>query len=83
MSERWIRASEIGQYAYCARAWWLGQVQGLAPANVEDLALGNEFHAAHGRATVSFLNLRRLAVILVELAALCLIMALLLWVGRR
>lgn len=83
MSERMIRASDVGQYSYCARAWWLGQVQGLAPANVEELDLGNEFHAAHGRATASFLHLRRLAVILVELAALCLIMALLLWRGGR
>ena len=75
MSERVIRARGTGQYVYCARAWCLGEVQGFAS--------GEEFHAAHGRAMASVLNLRRLAVILVELGALCLIMALLLWGGGR
>ncbi len=78
MSERMIRASEIGQYVYCARAWWLNQVQGLTPANVEGLDLGRDFHVEHGRAVASALRLRRWALILVGLAALCLILALLL-----
>ena len=30
-----IRASEIGQYVFCQRAWWLGTVQGYRPVNVE------------------------------------------------
>lgn len=77
MSERTIRASGIGQYAYCARAWWLSQVQGLAPTNVEELALGRDLHAEHGRAVVSVLRLRRWALILLGFAAACLILALL------
>lgn len=78
-----IRASEIGQYVYCARAWWLGRVQGLAPANTEELALGRDFHAGHGRVVARSLRLRRWALILGGLAALCLITALLLWEGGR
>ena len=29
-----VRASEIGQYAFCARAWWLGRVKGYRSTNV-------------------------------------------------
>jgi hypothetical protein len=49
MSERIIRASEIGQYDYCARAWWLGSVQGVAPSNVNELQAGTRMHEQHGR----------------------------------
>lgn len=82
MSGWTIRASEIGPYAYCVRAWWLDQARGLAPANVEELAHGNEFPTQHGRAIAPLLNLRRLAVIPVELTTPCLMMALLLWEGE-
>jgi hypothetical protein len=27
--ERFISASELGEYAYCRRAWWLRAVQGV------------------------------------------------------
>lgn len=83
MSERVIRASEIGQYVYCARAWWLNRVQGLDPANIEELALGRDFHAEHGRAVAGAQRLHRWALILVGLAALCLILALLLGGGGQ
>ena len=45
-----IRASELGQYTYCAKAWWLGSVAGVASTNTEALARGTAAHAAHGRA---------------------------------
>ena len=77
-----IRASEIGQYAYCARAWWLGRVQGLIPSNVQGLAFGRDFHVHHGRLVASVSLLRRCVLILVGLAALCLMLALALGGGR-
>jgi hypothetical protein len=49
MSERIIRASEIGQYDYCAQAWWLGAVAGVQPSNVRELQAGAAAHQAHGR----------------------------------
>jgi CRISPR/Cas system-associated exonuclease Cas4 (RecB family) len=45
-----IRASEVGEYVYCARAWWLRRVAGLEPAGRERRELGVALHRRHGRA---------------------------------
>ncbi len=45
-----IRASEVGEYVYCARAWWLRRVAGLAPAGRERREHGAVLHRRHGRA---------------------------------
>ena len=44
-----IRASELGEYAYCARSWWLRRVRGLRPRNWRALDDGTARHRAHGR----------------------------------
>lgn len=49
MSYKWIRASEIGNYVYCRRAWWLREARGLMPHNTRALEAGTQYHAAHGR----------------------------------
>lgn len=46
---RIIRASELAQYAYCARAWWLGSVLGVRSTNTHDLQRGQVVHQIHGR----------------------------------
>lgn len=68
--DRLLRASEIGQYEYCARAWWLGRVLGCRSHNVEEMAAGEDEHASHGRAVVSCHRWRRLAYLLLSLAAI-------------
>jgi CRISPR/Cas system-associated exonuclease Cas4 (RecB family) len=45
---RRVTASQVGQYAFCARAWWLGVVEGLEPTNPEALAEGTAAHERHG-----------------------------------
>jgi CRISPR/Cas system-associated exonuclease Cas4 (RecB family) len=45
-----ISASEVGRYVYCARAWWLERVMGLAPGNSAALKRGVRGHEAHGAA---------------------------------
>jgi CRISPR/Cas system-associated exonuclease Cas4 (RecB family) len=65
-----IRASELGEYEYCARAWWLGRVLGYRPANLEELAAGEEAHVRHGQKVVSYHRLRRWAYTLLALALL-------------
>jgi len=52
MSDRIIRASEIGQYVYCAKAWWLGAIDGVRPANLRALEAGSLAHARHGRTVI-------------------------------
>ena len=39
-----IRASELGEYVYCARAWWLRRVQGVPSQNVAALHSGQRAH---------------------------------------
>ncbi len=43
-----IRASEIGSYLYCRRAWWYRK-NGQESINQAELAAGTELHRQHGR----------------------------------
>lgn len=47
--ERLIRASEIGEYVYCHRSWWLHAVVGVEPAGRQRREQGVARHAQHGR----------------------------------
>ena len=61
-TKRLIRASEIGEYVYCHRAWWLGRIQGEASVNVREMAAGAGAHARHGQ-TVALAGCLRIAAI--------------------
>lgn len=47
--ERLIRASEIGEYVYCRRSWWLHMVVGVTPEGRQRREQGVAQHARHGR----------------------------------
>ncbi len=77
---RTIRASEIGEFGYCRRAWWYKHVIKLpAPAGEAEsrLAAGTRAHARHGRAVATSLALRRIGLALAALGLLVLALALL------
>jgi CRISPR/Cas system-associated exonuclease Cas4 (RecB family) len=47
-----IRASEIGTYQFCQRAWWY-QLQGYEPENKAEMTGGSELHEKHGRVVMA------------------------------
>ena len=68
-----IRASEVGSYLFCARAWWYHR-QGLQSSNQAEMTAGTELHRQHGRTIIASGLTRTLALILL-LAALVLLVA--------
>lgn len=68
-----IRASEIGQYVFCARAWWYDRVKGYRPENVAALRRGSVRHRRHGRRVAGYHLLRRLALILLLLGVVAVV----------
>lgn len=51
MSDRsLVRASDIGLWAFCRRAWWLARVRGVEHQRPAQLAKGVAAHQSHGHA---------------------------------
>ncbi|HEX6606088.1 MAG TPA: hypothetical protein VF276_04160 [Chloroflexia bacterium] len=65
-----VRASELGSYSYCRRAWWLRYVAKLEPPEAARARLegGHLRHAEHGRGLW-------LAGVLWKLGLVCLMLA--------
>jgi CRISPR/Cas system-associated exonuclease Cas4 (RecB family) len=64
---RTIRASEIGTYLFCQRAWWYMKT-GAQAENQAEMAAGSELHFRHGRKALELSCLRSLAFILLLVA---------------
>ncbi len=65
---RLVRASEIGEYVFCRRAWWLHHVQGLESAHRAQREAGIAQHIEHGRQVQRAETMRRAAVFFIVLA---------------
>jgi len=70
-----VRASEIGLWAYCHRAWWLASVQGAAHQNPQWLTRGAKQHAFHGEQMLQAQRIQRIGLWLFLLALILLIAA--------
>lgn len=71
-----IRASEVGEYVYCARAWWLRRALGLEPAGQARRDWGTTLHARHGRAVVASGALLALGAMLLVVAVVLILFSL-------
>jgi len=78
MTEKIIRASDIGLYVFCARAWRL-KAEGYESRNLAEMTAGAEAHQAHGARVVAYHRLRAASIALFA-ASLAL---LLLWALTR
>jgi len=67
-----IRASEVGTYLYCARAWWYHR-KGIESTNQAEMTTGAELHRLHGRQVIAYSMTRILAFILLLLALVLLV----------
>ena len=67
-----IRASDIGNYLYCRRAWRYRK-DGVESDNKAELAAGTELHHKHGRKALSALLLRTVGLVLLLVAILLLV----------
>lgn len=76
-----IRASELAQYGFCRRAWWLGTVKGLPSRNEAAREQGVRHHRQHGRQVELARWWRRVALVLLGSGLLILLVAGLLGVG--
>lgn len=65
---RVIRASEVGAYTYCARAWWLNSECQVQPGDLEPLQRGAAAHERHGQTVAVAAGLTRLAYLVLGLA---------------
>ena len=72
-SKEIIRASEIGTYMFCNRAWWLRRVEEQESTNFAEMARGTRRHEQHARSVRGSDILQRLAYGLIALALLLII----------
>jgi hypothetical protein len=71
---RTIRASEIGTYLFCHRAWYF-QDQGFESQNQMELAGGSAYHQEHGRQVFVAGFLRGIGILLLLAALVALAVA--------
>lgn len=85
MSERGklIRASEVGEYVYCARAWWLRREGVEQTRGREAREAGTVWHIEHGRGVTAARRLRNLSAAAALLAVLCALTLFTLWLWPR
>ncbi len=70
-----VRASELGPYLYCRRAWWYRRT-GVVSENQEELAAGTKLHQQHGRKVIAANFLQIVAYALLLLAVVLFVAAL-------
>ena len=77
-----IQASELAQYSFCRRAWWLGTVEKMQTDNQASLSRGQKAHGHHERKVQYATRWRQTGFLLMGAGSLFLIVTLFwLWLG--
>ena len=77
-----VRASALGEYVFCARAWWLRR-EGVEPTRGgEARAAGTRWHESHGRSVARARRLRLVAAVCICLAVALASLLLYRWLTR-
>ena len=74
-----IRASDIGSWNYCNRAWWLATVQGIPHQRPQVLQRGEQVHQSHGHQMVRAHRLRQAGLYLIVIAIMLIGLLLIIW----
>ncbi len=74
-----IRASELTQFSFCQRAWWLNTVKQIPPNNQAVLKHGTHIHHLHTRQVHAALRWRQAGFFLLVGGGLLLSVALILY----
>ncbi|MEZ4707163.1 MAG: hypothetical protein R3A44_08160 [Caldilineaceae bacterium] len=74
----YVRASDIGMWAFCNRAWWLANVKKAPHQDPQRLMRGEAVHQQHGRQLVLSRQLYTVGLLLLAVA-LILLGILILW----
>ena len=72
-SSKVIRASELGTFLYCRRAWWY-QKNGEKSSNQAQMNLGTQLHEQHGRQVLQTGCLQTIGILFVIAAAALLLL---------
>jgi len=75
-----VRASDIGFWAYCHRAWWLANVADAQHENPQVLDRGDRAHVTHGQKVRRSLALHQWAILLMAAGLILAGLALIGWV---
>jgi hypothetical protein len=71
-----IRASELAQYNFCRRTWWLGTIKGIPSRNQTALTRGGQIHRSHAYQVQTALRWRHASFFLLSGGGFLLIIAL-------
>ena len=70
-------ASEVAEYVYCKRAWWLRRVQETPISDSSNLQYGTSVHLSHSRRVKHALGLQYCGYLLVVMGVIAAILLLL------
>ena len=76
-----VRASDLGSWTFCNRAWWLREIKGAEHSSPDVLDRGSVAHEAHGKEVRIAKRLSNAGYVLVVAGILLICLLLFWWLG--